>query len=311
VHTGLGALLLEGRASLLFLALLVGCLALIQAYSHIPPGLHPPQPPSGILFPAQFLVALAFWILTSWLSLTLTSLQREFSLLRERKTRIDRLRAIGALAAGLSHEFATPLNTAQLKLERLARVHDLADDGDLSTASDALNRCREVLRHMAGAQLRPEGLVLETVDVSALVEQVCTSAAQDRADATIEFSRGGRGSGRAVLPDIAFSQAILNLIDNALEAGNPDGPVQIHVLTHSDRVDVSVFDRGNGWPEVVRRHLGEPFVTTRPDGVGLGLYYVHTLAEALGAELQLEDRQDGGAIARISLPTATTGGSEA
>ena len=64
----------------------------------------------------------------------------------------------------------------------------------------------------------------------------------------------------------------------------------------------SVQDRGSGWPEVVRRHLGEPFVTTKPEGVGLGLYYVHSLSEAIGAELTLADREFGGAEARISLP---------
>ena len=63
-----------------------------------------------------------------------------------------------------------------------------------------------------------------------------------------------------------------------------------------------VLDRGDGWPDVVRSHLGEPFVTTKPDGVGLGLYYVHSLSEAVGAELFLEDRVEGGAAARISLP---------
>ena len=58
---------------------------------------------------------------------------------QERKTRIDRLRAVGALAAGLSHEFATPLNTAQIRLARLARAHDLGEDADLQTAIEELH----------------------------------------------------------------------------------------------------------------------------------------------------------------------------
>jgi nitrogen fixation/metabolism regulation signal transduction histidine kinase len=50
-------------------------------------------------------------------------------------------------------------------------------------------------------------------------------------------------------------------------------------------------------------------VTTKPEGIGLGLYYVHSLAEAIGAELTLDDREFGGAVAKISfpiVPTATT-----
>ena len=54
----------------------------------------------------------------------------------------------------------------------------------------------------------------------------------------------------------------------------------------------------------MRSHLGEPFVTTRPKGVGLGLYFVHSLSEAVGAEFNLADRPDGGAVAQILLPTA-------
>ena len=51
-------------------------------------------------------------------------------------------------------------------------------------------------------------------------------------------------------------------------------------------------------------HLGEPFVTTKPKGVGLGLYFVHSLSEAVGAELNLADRPEGGAMAQILLPVA-------
>jgi two-component system sensor histidine kinase RegB len=303
VHAGLGALLLEGRQSFYFFALLIASLLLLQVFSHIPPGLEGTLVPGVILFPAQLVVAVVFWILTAWLSRTLSSLQNHFSLARERQTRIDRLRAVGALAAGLSHEFATPLNTAQLKLQRLRRRGELADDKDLATAMEALERCGEVLRHMAGAPLRPEAVNLEVVEVHELVEQLCSSICQDSPDLRVRLAVEGSGSLRAQLPTVAFSQALLNLIDNAVESAGPEPPVDVVVASQPGRIQVSVCDRGKGWPEVVRTHLGQPFVTTKPDGVGLGLYYVHTLAEAIGAELQVEDRSGGGAIARISLPS--------
>lgn len=306
VHAGLGALLLQGRASLFLFGFLVACLAVIQVAPHIPPGLEKSKLPASILFPAQFLLALAFWILTSWLSYTLAPLQRHFALLRERRTRVDRLRAVGALAAGLSHEFATPLNTAQLKLSRLARTHKLDDDPDFETAVSALQRCGEVLRHMAGSQLRPEGLALEAIDVASLVERICTSVVEDRPSCHVEFHASGRGVRRALLPDVAFSQAVLNLLDNAIASGGEERTVEVSVEAAADEISLSVCDRGTGWPDVVRNHLGEPFVTTKPNGVGLGLYYVHTLAEAVGAELHLEDRESGGAIARISIPAVAT-----
>jgi two-component system sensor histidine kinase RegB len=306
VHSVLGALLLQGRLGLLFFGLLLLCLVLIQLNSQIPPGLAGTLVPANILFPAQIVVVLVFWILTAWLSSTLDSLKRWFGEAQERRTRIDRLRAVGALAAGLSHEFATPLNTAQLKLTRLARDHGLEDDADLRTAIEELERCGDILRHMAGSQLHPDRLALEVVDLDSLVRQVVDSVSVVYEEATIRFLADGRGPKRVLLPTVAFSQALINLVDNSIESGGRAGEIEIVVTRVGPRVELAVQDRGSGWPEVVRRHLGEPFVTTKPAGIGLGLYYVHSLAEAIGAELTLEDREFGGARARISLPLVPT-----
>jgi two-component system sensor histidine kinase RegB len=308
VHSVLGAMLLEGQLSLIFFALLILCLGLIQVNSLLS---HQPIAkwlPASILFPAQFLVALVFWILTAWLSNTLALLQHHVAQAREQKTRIDRLRAVGALAAGLSHEFATPLNTSQMRLARLARTHGLDHDPDLVTAREELDHCGDILRHMAGSQLDPERLSFEAVDVGRLVEQVCTSLSKVHESNPIHFSARGRGS-RALLPSIAFSQALMNLIENASESAGLDSPIDVEVSTAGNRVNLTVSDRGVGWPAMVRDHLGEPFVTTKIEGVGLGLYYVHSISQAIGAQLILEDREGGGAVARISLPVA--GGQEA
>ncbi len=303
VHSVLGAMLLQGRRSIAFFFILLLSVIVIQFNARIPPALENSLIPRTILLPAQFLVALVFWILTAWLSRTLEALQADLSAARERQTRIDRLRAVGALAAGLSHEFATPLNTAQLRLGRLARSMELTENPDLITAREELNRCGEVLRHMAGSQLDPERLSLEAADLDVLVAQVCRGVANDHGDGvSIRYRATGRAPYRALIPSVAFSQGLINLIDNALQSGGEDAVVDVWVEGGVDHVDLSVADRGPGWPEIVRNHLGEPFVTTKPGGVGLGLYYVHSLSEAIGASLLLEDRPQGGAVARISLP---------
>jgi two-component system sensor histidine kinase RegB len=310
VHVALGALLLEGGPGLFFFALLLTCLGLIQLRPHIPPGLEGTLLPPQVLFPAQFAIAVAFWLLTVSLSRTLIALQHRFAMLSERKTRVDRLRAVGALAAGTCHEFATPLNTAQLRLTRLARNRNMEGDPDLKLASEALERCGNILRRMAGSQLRPEALELEAVDVDSLVERVCasvTGAAEHDTRAEVRFERQDQMPRRALLPHVAFSHALLNLIENAQETTPPLEHVDVAVRSRGDRIDVCVHDRGTGWPEVVREHLGEPFVTTKPEGGGLGLYYVHSFVEAVGAELVLEDRRGGGATARVSLPALAAG----
>ena len=151
----------------------------------------------------------------------------------------------------------------------------------------------------------PEGLVLEMVQVDELVTQVCSSVSQGNAAASIRVSVEGHAPRRALLPPVAFSQALLNLIDNALESAGIEEKVDVKVQSRPGQIDVSVLDRGEGWPKMVRTNIGQPFLTTKAHGVGLGLYYVHTLAEALGGAFHLEDRSGGGAIARISLSSLT------
>ena len=306
VHSVLGAILLPWTRGLLFFGVLLLCVIGIQLYAQIPPGLEGLQVPELILFPAQFLVALTFWILTAWLSSTLTAFRSHLFDARERKTRIDRLRAVGALAAGLSHEFATPLNTAQLKLARLARSNNLADNEDLNTAREELDRCAEVLHHMAGSQLQPDRLSLEISELNRLVGRVCHSIENENPEVPIRVRVEGRPPYRVLIPSVAFSQGLINLIDNAIQSSHGQAPVDVVVSGDLTHVNLTVSDRGEGWPTMVKNHLGEPFVTTKSDGVGLGLYYVHSLSEAIGAELHLEDRESGGACARISLPRAIT-----
>ena len=302
-HAGLGALLLEGRVSLGFFWSLVACLAFVQAFGHVPPGLAATRVSPAVLFPAQFLVAGVFWLFTTWLSHTLAALQAHVHARRQEQGRIDRLRAVGALAAGLSHEFATPLNTAMLKIQRLGRKLDLEGDPALEEATDALARCEEILRQMAGSQLRPDALRLEVEDVGDLVEKVCAGLRAEDPQVPLRFRRE-RGRALVLVPAVAFTQAVLNLVDNALEESSPEAPAEVAVRATPERVDIEVRDSGPGWPDVVRTHLGEPFVTMRRNGVGLGLYFAYTLVETIGGRLELDDAEGGGAVARLVLPAA-------
>lgn len=302
VHAALGALLLNGWRSAANLAAMGIAVAAISLAPLHPPALPQFPTPVTVALPSLLLVALVIWGFTSWLTATLGEHRRLLLNLKEYQEKGDRLRAAGALAAGFSHEFSTPLNTVKMRLARIAR--SLPEDNvDLTAAQKAADHCESVLRKMIGRQLEPGQLRLERVDVPRLVERVASSWSTDGREVTRRTTGAPRPM---VLPPIALTQALLNLLDNASQAmtstGDRQSPVEIELDGDDWGVRVAVMDRGPGWPDVVRENLGQPFLTTKPDGTGLGLYTVHALAAALGGRFVLVDRPGGGAIAEVFLP---------
>ena len=303
VHAALGALLLGGLRSLAHLGLLVLALASITLFPLLPPALSTPPTPVSVVLPSLVLVAGVIWGFTRWLSGTLNEHRRLLLNLKAHQERGDRLRAAGALAAGVSHELATPLNTLKIRLARLARSTVGEDDPDLIAAQNAATRCEEVLRKMVGRQLEPGELRMESVDPSAFVDRICSSWSTTSQGVDLQVGAGSQAL--VVLPSLAFTQALLNLLDNAAEAMVAVGahrPVEVSVTVAGGSLRIAVADAGPGWPDVVRQNLGQPFLTTKPDGHGLGLYNAHALAVALGGRLVLDDRPGGGAVAAFVLP---------
>ena len=250
-----------------------------------------------IILVAHLAIAFLLWKLIAWIAQAIPSLQG-------RLEGVDRLRALGAVAAGLSHELATPLNTVRLRVERIARRAPVSLSDDVEAALDALDQCDAVLRAIAST--RPDAACLDSkvVGVRLLLEQICTAWRQagEADERTVEI-HGGE-TARCRLPPLAISQTFLSLLDNAFEASPTGSPIEIHLAERDGTVEIAFLDRGPGIPELVRRHFGEPFVTTKPNGTGLGLYNALTLARALGGDVTLGSRDCGGATVAIALPLA-------
>ncbi|WP_163991437.1 sensor histidine kinase [Pyxidicoccus caerfyrddinensis] len=97
-------------------------------------------------------------------------------------------------------------------------------------------------------------------------------------------------------------QVLINLVQNALDASPVGATVEL-VLLGGREARVEVRDRGAGLPESVRARLFEPGVTTKERGSGLGLALARGLVRQHGGELTLEDREGGGCVAALTLPT--------
>lgn len=99
-------------------------------------------------------------------------------------------------------------------------------------------------------------------------------------------------------------QALINLLQNARDAGGPDSLVELRARTQDAQVVVDILDEGAGIKSL--ENLFIPFFTTKPGGSGIGLVLSRQIAEGHGGALTLSNRSDArGAVARLVLPRAT------
>jgi signal transduction histidine kinase len=102
----------------------------------------------------------------------------------------------------------------------------------------------------------------------------------------------------------SLRQVYLNLLLNALEAMPQGGRLEVAVVESRGKVEVTIADSGTGIPAETLRDLGKPFLTTKAQGSGLGLFLTRRLLASAGGTLEIESRTERGTRCVVRLPRA-------
>lgn len=228
--------------------------------------------------------------------------------LQARIGQLERLSALGEMAAALAHQVRTPLASALLYAGALARpaVEVPRYAGKLLGVLRQLEGLvRDMLLFARQGRFEMEDLSVEAL-IDGLREQLGArlEARGVRLECRVEPPAGGlRGSRQAL------AGALGNLVDNACEAG-ARGVRLVASSEGASRLAIDVIDDGPGVPAELRGRLFRPFFTTRPGGSGLGLAVARAVAEAHGGTVALLAGEGGGARFRMELPLWPQGQSE-
>ena len=228
-------------------------------------------------------------------------------------THVARLSTLGEMAAELAHELNHPLY-AILNYAKACR-NVLAEEGPPNldslrewneeiaeialSASEAVKRLRLFARRAESPRsaCRIEEIVEEALRLVAVEMR--------RARVTVETSFSA-ASPPVQVDRVQIQQIVVNLLSNAIEAMENSPPdmrwITIQTSVCDDAVEVAVSDRGTGLPPGSETRIFEPYVTTKPDGVGMGLSIVRTIVEAHGGRLWAKSNPEGGATFCFTLP---------
>jgi len=241
--------------------------------------------------------------------------EAEAEVLRERAelAHVARVSTLGELAASMAHELNQPLGAILANAEAaelfLKQNPPALDDlrAILADVRKDDERAGEVIRRMRGL-LRKHELERLPLEINTLVEDVLQLVSGDAALRGVSLAADLAPIRLRVSGDrVHLQQVLLNLILNSLDAlaDQPRDRRQILVRTRlgaDGRVELAVIDSGRGIePERLSR-LFEPFYTTKPNGMGMGLSIARTIIEAHRGRIWAENNPSGGAVFRIALP---------
>jgi signal transduction histidine kinase len=236
---------------------------------------------------------------------------------REELAHAQRVATLGELSASLAHEITQPLTSIAANAQAARRMlASPAAGGELKEALDDIagdaDRAGSIVRKLR-AMARKQPGERQLVDINATVTGVTTLLHRDIAGAGISLELGLAEDLPRVLGDaVQLQQVVLNLLVNACQAMADvvDEPRVLRIETAEPKpgsVEITVADTGAGVAPPELERMFEPFVSSKKDGLGMGLSINRSIVEAHGGHIVASRNADRGLTLRVTLPTARDG----
>jgi len=234
---------------------------------------------------------------------------------RSELARLARLNELGEMASTLAHELNQPLSAIANYVQGCRRMLDKLDEeyanrmrGALDETAKQALRAGDIIRHLREFVTRGE-TDKGPEDINHLVEEAGALALVGSRERGIKsvFDFATRNNIVAV-DRVQIQQVLINLMRNAIEAMRDSPQKQLVVRTRQispEWLQIEVEDTGPGISDEVAPQLFQPFVTTKPNGMGIGLSISRRIIESHGGELTVKRNAAGGATFTFSLPTIT------
>jgi len=143
--------------------------------------------------------------------------------------------------------------------------------------------------------------------LSSIIAHVCALLRPEAAAREIEIIRRIGETLPIITADpVRLTQALMNLVINAMQAVSREGQIEVRAAANADAVQLTVHDNGPGIPPEKLAAIFDPYFTTKPEGSGLGLWIAQQIVTAHNGSLKAQNDPDGGAVFTMLLPLKGT-----
>jgi two-component system, NtrC family, nitrogen regulation sensor histidine kinase NtrY len=220
---------------------------------------------------------------------------------RGRELEAERLRAFREVARRVAHEIKNPLTSMRIAVDQLERT-DTQSPARTTMALEVLaaetDRLERLAREFADFGRLPEGPTSE-VDLVELLQELGRTAVPDGVTVDVAANGGRRAIQGHYEP---LRRAFSNLLRNAAEAMGGHGAIDVRVSGEGRGIVITVADHGPGIPAELGGRVFEPYMTTKPDGTGLGLALVRQTVDAHHGTIAAGETPGGGATFTLVFP---------
>ena len=218
--------------------------------------------------------------------------------------RDDTVLRAGTLAAGAAHELARPLSTMAVLAKEIEANASSSTREDAARLRSQIDECRATIADLMSAAGHAEPASGGPERLDAFLESIAEASRRVRPEAVVRCDWNAIATPPTIFGDHGLRQALVALVNNAVDASPED--VRLVGAVEADVLRVAIIDRGPGIRDEDMAKLGRRVFSTKPrgSGAGLGVVLAWRTIERLGGNLHFASVPEGGTRVDITLPLA-------
>ena len=226
--------------------------------------------------------------------------------LEDLSMRNEKLSAMGELASGVAHEIRNPINAIGMIAQRLYKEFSPKSDDDeyfniLTVLKSEVGRVNKIVTQFLNYS-KPMELKLAEVDFEEFIKKVLDIFGSHAKHKNIEVWLKNNAVIKLKLDEELMIQALLNLLNNAYDAVENGGEIEIDCKTNDKYLLIKIADNGIGIPEEKQSKIFNLYYTSKKEGNGLGLSITQKIISQHNGEISFTSKENSGSIFTIKIP---------